>query len=500
MRPILIVVLLALAAPSHADHFRGRPADGFWFDPNRPGTGLHMQMRGNTLAVTRFDFARPPDEARPRWDLGVAPLVGNVAELSMQRYEGGSCFGCSPHSPPSTVASESLTLWFLGSRRAYVPVPGPGNFRTPLIAMPFGVKYVSVGLFDWLSDDGVLPLPELEGRWGIGGSHNGVFRIGRAKVGVDQVVFELSNVEGAVTLLLECPLFNPDGTGCALRRNSPFTRHTGWAALEWITENSIRLGEVAGAFFAVRIPEGGPDDTTPLQPASGFWADPDRPGTGLHLLQRGDTLAVSQFDFDDDGPKWWLGTTNDTGNTREIALATYSDGSCSDCEPHRAPHPATTAPLVLQFESARRARATWNGRTVNLVNLAFGVDYVATPLAQPLHSDFAPLPLPDMAGVWAFEDGPLIRFEDAQPDGTGAVQFVGQRGVDRLTLRCQPGTESSDAYCELRPVGPQTTTTPGLHPIARLGDIEEHRARFRWVSQPGSNAWQVGYMVRVPAE
>lgn len=138
------------------------PAEGFWYAPSRPGTGLHLQLRKDDeqtlLAVAVMDFAAEATE----WRIGVAPLRAGSAAFLFHRNANGSCFGCNPfQSPQALSGSEVLRLRFSSARRAVADL-GDGTF-VELINMPWGAAYATQALGD--NQEPALPLPELAGHW-----------------------------------------------------------------------------------------------------------------------------------------------------------------------------------------------------------------------------------------------------------------------------------------------------------------------------------------------
>jgi hypothetical protein len=228
----------------------------------------------------------------------------------------------------------------------------------------------------------------------------------------------------------------------------------------------------------------------PMLPANGFWTDPRRPGTGLFLQQRGDLIAVSQFDYVDGVAHWRLDAAPLQGSALLLVLRNYEGGSCLACEPHVAPDvgPGGTV-LRMRFESARRAYVDFaDGSTQHLISLPFGASYLDLALADRADADFAPLPLPDLSGHW-YVNGSGIVLERNPDPGTAAVRFstVASSTDFRASIRCVAGSSTQFASCTL------DTNTPSLSVprLAPLGFVEEDRIRFLY-------AGLVFYMVRVP--
>ena len=133
------------------------PAEGFWYDPERPGTGFSLERRGALLALTGYDFIG--DGGSSRWRLAVAPLSGAEWTATLQEFSGGSCLGCEPYEPiePETAGS-TIQLTFDSARSALLQVDDQPPRR--FVTVPFGSPYVAAS---FAPPD--LPLPDLRGRW-----------------------------------------------------------------------------------------------------------------------------------------------------------------------------------------------------------------------------------------------------------------------------------------------------------------------------------------------
>jgi hypothetical protein len=230
-----------------------------------------------------------------------------------------------------------------------------------------------------------------------------------------------------------------------------------------------------------------------FRPAEGFWTDPARPGTGLFLQHRGDLVAVAQFDQVQGAPLWRLDAAPLQARTLLLTLREHRGGSCFDCDPHALPTMSSGGDVLrMRFESARRAYADLSdGSTLNLVSLPFGAAYIETPLPDRADAEFAPLPLPDLAGTWALRDrvftlGPAT----ASPNSDLRFSSTSEAPEDRAQVDCHAGSVTEPAFCTFAGPGPDFS----LLPRAPLGDIEEGRIRFV------SPLWPepVSYAVRVP--
>lgn len=501
------------AAPSQA-----MPSEGFWMPVDRPGTGLHLQHRGDTLAVSLFDQV----DGEPAWRIDAAPLRGDSAIVLLRDFAGGSCFGCDPYAAPAMGGTGGLGMRLhFDSARTAIAELADGTVL-PLVNLAFGASYVAADL-GTDATYGPLALPDLAGRWAI---HGPVFAEDIVPLGPAQPVqggaflFDASNGE----LRVECvPASDDRGAGCFLSdtRPSPPLLRMAFAPLGDVTESRVVFGPSQAdgePVVAVRVPPPGmQDDAGPL-PADGFWTIPGRSGTGVHFQQRGELLAASLFDFAQGAARWRLGVAPLGHEGTDVALHAHSGGSCFACAPHVRPTADAEPPVAtIVFDSARRATVDLGGDTViPLVNLAFGTDYIDVQLPGGGDGMFGPLYLPDLSGTWAFDlpgDAPgsriaVLEAEYVAPgsppsgvDGPVFTRFAGEfLDGERVELGCRPGNEIAPAGCELRIGDFQIgTPPPNWYPFARLGDIEQDRVRF--VGGAGTDPANpaVFYAVRIPA-
>jgi hypothetical protein len=231
------------------------------------------------------------------------------------------------------------------------------------------------------------------------------------------------------------------------------------------------------------------------RPAEGAWSDQSRPGTGLHLQHRGPLLAVSQFGFREDQAHWRLDVAPLQGDSLLLLLRDYDAGSCFGCDPYVAPAVKLGGtPLLISFDSARRARAELvDGTIVPLVSLPFGADYVPFAMTDAADAEFGPLPLPDLSGTWAYNDS-IQTFGPAEVLNDREVIFRHVEG-SQMELRCISRPEDV-ATCSLNlAISPIPTPAPP-RAVAALGDIEENRIRMVTNDEDA----EVFYMVRLPSD
>ncbi|SDD52560.1 hypothetical protein [Aquimonas voraii] len=262
-----------------------------------------------------------------------------------------------------------------------------------------------------------------------------------------------------------------------------------------------------GAAAHAQTPTPPPDPRWPLLPAEGLWMRPGAPGTALHLSRRGEQIAVSLFDFVDGQPVWRIGLGGMQGDALSVELLGFSNGSCIDCVPARAPQVDPPArQLRLRFASARRAWLSLDGRTeLPLQAFAFGGVYASMGLADRADAEFGPLPFPQLCGTWALESelGGLTRFSLGAPgpratDGSFSIPLRAAQTAnpgELIVFACRPGLGAgTDAECR---ISDERVSPPFVYGSARLGDIEENRIRFNTWSGTVFYAHRLG---EIPAE
>lgn len=93
--PLLIPLLLLLAAPAHAF----TPESGWWWNPDEDGRGFNIEIQNNTVLIATYVYEQ---NGRPVWYLAQGTLRGYggggeptpFVHGELGRYEGGQCIGC----------------------------------------------------------------------------------------------------------------------------------------------------------------------------------------------------------------------------------------------------------------------------------------------------------------------------------------------------------------------------------------------------------------------
>lgn len=145
-----------------------QPADGYWLDPNQPGSGFMLDRQSGVWAVGHYNYLPTGADAfagEAAWQLGVGPLRRDSLLLPMDYYAGGGCFGCTNYVEPGAVRTVGLLrLRFESARRGWLQINGARE--TPVTSLPFGAAYAPVSLEDAGDPTfGALQLPDPRGEW-----------------------------------------------------------------------------------------------------------------------------------------------------------------------------------------------------------------------------------------------------------------------------------------------------------------------------------------------
>ena len=170
-----------------------------------------------------------------------------------------------------------------------------------------------------------------------------------------------------------------------------------------------RLTLLAVLFPIIALPQRGPDVPcpeckgypVPSYPETGWWYNPDEPGTGFNIEIQNGYLLGAYYGFDKQGqPAWYLFQgllepgRDDSFYSIDAELQSYVDGSCLTCD--HVPVVASESPGTIQVDFFQRNHATFSvsGEIQQfVVPLVYGtaasVDYPQTEYA-----------VPDLEGFW----------------------------------------------------------------------------------------------------
>lgn len=474
----LLDVLAARAAPL--------PETGFWQGVGGSQRILFLEASGDTLVAV---LAEAGAEGTPRWFIASGTLGPAGFRAALLEAERGGCLACPPTPTVLRDTGSELYLEMLTPVRGFLRIGGgplqeieranlAGAYREPRV-------FAGRGLTPAL-------LPEPAGAWIVFGLE---WRGGWPRWFSDRVDFAAASLVGDPPHGIEAqgngrhdrawwPLVLPDpnppvhyryyfacserpgGASCQLLRGSDATPLT--TVLRDLSPLRFTTGSVdlAGltlppGFAMLRMPQ------RFALPESGFWIDPERPGTGWLIEGAGEDLVVLEVGFDALArPSWWL-ARGKLGR----------DGAVSGMRHRPPPAAANGEPLTLVFSSLRTARLQPADLNRRLQRFAFGSGYTDLILfedGQPLHlpsfpGGYALLPLrenidrsldladwPRLArlGTGRLEHGARI-FPLSWEDGSGEPREAG-------VLRCPA---ANGAGCELvYEASPPSGTYVGAQP------------------------------------
>lgn len=196
-------------------------------------------------------------------------------------------------------------------------------------------------------------------------------------------------------------------------------------------------------------------------PESGWWWNPQEPGSGVQIEIQDNFLALSAYAYTTSGPATWFTAQGlMTGNSRFSGqLDAFSGGQCIGCA-YRAPSPSLGAggPIAIEFLTETTANLTWGNRTMRIERFDF---YLTRGAADPKTEL--------MLGEWQI----VIDFYD-RDDSFERFPYFGEV----LAIETLDVTRSPDQFKGCRPrtslrPGRCTTTEIRNHDVAGFYDAAE---------------------------
>lgn len=398
-RILAAALLAACATPAAAQVWF--PVDGIWQIDGANGSGLTLDVRDNAIGIGLYTY---DDEGNATWYSGAGELVEGNLHADLARFEDGST---------TAVDMLPLTLQFQTSAVGMLTL-GDGEAHA-LRHFAFGSEYI--GGLEYTSVAGVVDtIPDLRGRWVIsptradlGGSFDVSFV--RTDVVSGSVLFSTASSAGGEMEEGEHWLSCGPGTTtegpqhrCTLYRSlglsPPALPPTALAEFDAADLAATRIVSMNNDFVGFRVPG------RINEPQSGIWQIAGRNGQGVTIDVRQDLVAIGVYGYDGDGnASWSLATGPLDGDVVDASLATFTGGSCVNCE-QSDPTVAATRDVRLEFVGATRARLTiGDDEPLALSLLPFGAAYLDKPFGgDPGAEEFGTHALPTLAGAWVQAD------------------------------------------------------------------------------------------------
>ena len=120
------------------------PETGWWYNPDRPGSGLNIEVQGGLVLGSYYGFGA---DGRPIWYTFSGQPESSDSErpwakrleVPLFRYEAGACADCE-YTEPAAIEEGVIRISFLRRNYAEVAIAGaPPQFFVPLLA---GAKVV----------------------------------------------------------------------------------------------------------------------------------------------------------------------------------------------------------------------------------------------------------------------------------------------------------------------------------------------------------------------
>jgi hypothetical protein len=122
-----ILKFLSLSALLSAQSAFAAPENGWWWNPQAPGTGYNIETQNGTLFVATFVY---DNNGNPIWYSGSGQIGGGTTvTVNLQRSEGGPCLGCTFSAAKTSNSGYQVTLSFSDDGHGFVTANG---HQTPI--------------------------------------------------------------------------------------------------------------------------------------------------------------------------------------------------------------------------------------------------------------------------------------------------------------------------------------------------------------------------------
>jgi len=132
-RLLSLVLLLLLTSPAYALI----PASGLWWNPTISGSGFEIDLQGQTMALTAYDYDHG---GAPLWYLAAGDYDDTTQTFTgdANTFAGGQCLGCGYTSPVAMPAG-LFSVTFTDAEHATVSFPG-GSYPIEHFAYGYASK------------------------------------------------------------------------------------------------------------------------------------------------------------------------------------------------------------------------------------------------------------------------------------------------------------------------------------------------------------------------
>jgi hypothetical protein len=148
-----ILKFLSLTALLSAQSVFAAPENGWWWNPQEPGTGYNIESQDGTLFVATFVY---DNKGNPIWYSGSGQIGGGTTvTVNLQQSEGGPCLGCAYSAAKTSNSGHQITLSFSDDGHGFVTING---HQTPIQRFNFNLgEGVSNILGVWVISVPIIP-------------------------------------------------------------------------------------------------------------------------------------------------------------------------------------------------------------------------------------------------------------------------------------------------------------------------------------------------------